>query len=72
MDIYATVKGIDVSQLSYDKNGTYVDMFESNNTLGIHLKDAKMNVTVDYAMELDPPIIEDTGNFTVSAEDLSF
>jgi hypothetical protein len=66
MSIYFTIEKYEIINLSYDLNNTRVDLFEANNTAGIHVKNSSFIGYANYEVDVDPPILTDNGTFTVN------
>jgi hypothetical protein len=59
--VYLELPKFVLNNISYSEEGTGVDLFDKNNTLGLHIEDSNLNVSLQYNMILDPPILDDQG-----------
>lgn len=50
-----------LNNISYSEEGTGIDLFDKNNTVRLHVEDSNLNISLDYSLVLDPPILEDEG-----------
>lgn len=66
MTIFMTVNHFEITALSYDTQRTRVDLNSDNNTIGVYVKNGTFAIDLSYDLDLDPAIITDTGNMTMS------
>ena len=54
-----------INEISFDINKTKADLYHTNNSIGFHIADNKVNFTLGYDVILEPPILEDTGTVEI-------
>lgn len=60
-----------INEIYYDPKLTKADLYSNNNSLGLHIIDSRLNLTLNYDVFTDPPIIDDIGNATFGYDDLN-
>lgn len=71
MKLYVSCSEFTINEISYDISKTGVDLFSANNSLGFHIIDSNVNLTANYSLFVDPPILEDDGILKVGYNNLS-
>lgn len=71
MKLYVSCSEFTINDISYDIDKTGVDFFSANNSIGFHIIDSNVNLTANYSLFVDPPILEDDGNLKVGYNHLS-
>ena len=71
MKIYVSWSEFSINEISYDITKTGVDLFAANNSLGFHIGNSNVNLTANYSLYVDPPILEDEGILKVGYNNLS-
>jgi hypothetical protein len=62
---------LSVNEISYNEDLTKFDTYSENNTIGFHIVDSKVNVSLDFDIFLDPPILDDKGTLEIGYDDLN-
>ena len=60
-----------INEISFDINKTKADLYHTNNSIGFHIADNKVNFTLGYDVILEPPILEDTGIVEIGYDSLN-
>jgi len=60
-----------INTINYDPDLTKANLYHENNSVGFHIVDSKVNLTLDYDVFTDPLLIDDIGKVDVGYEKLN-
>jgi hypothetical protein len=69
--LYLVSPQIIVNEIDYDTDLTRFDTYSENNSFGFHIVDSNLNVTLNYDIFIDPPILDDRGTLAIGYNDLN-
>lgn len=61
-----------INNITYNDTLTRVDLFASNNSIGLHIGRSKFSLEWRYEVEMDPNLISDRGNLSAGYQDFSY
>ena len=69
--LYLSSPKFEIVDIQYDKDKTSIELYNDNNSIGFHLADSLVNISMEYDIYLDPPILNDTGKLDLGYNHLS-